>query len=64
MAFETSLKRLDEILERLQDEDLSLDEAVSLYKEGMDISLDCRKKLEEAKLKLSEINPPEEADGK
>lgn len=64
MAFETSLKRLDEILEKLQSQDLSLDEAVSLYKEGMDISLECKKELEEAKLKLSEISPSEEADGK
>ena len=52
---EGSLKRLEEIVESLEDGKVSLDEAVQLYEEGIGISKDCAEKLKSTELKIRKL---------
>ena len=54
-SFEEDLERLDEIVKRLEDGDLPLDEAVRLFKEGTALSKRCSKKLDEAEARIEMI---------
>ena len=62
MTFEASMKRIDEIISSLEKDDLPLDESLELYKEGIALSADCKKALEEAKqqVKIIDDKQPEE----
>ena len=55
MQFESSMKRLDEIVKKLEGNDLSLDESLDLYKEGVELSVECKKSLEKAKLQVKTL---------
>jgi exodeoxyribonuclease VII small subunit len=46
--FERSLARLEEVVQRLESPQLSLDEAMKLFEEGVALSRECQKQLEEA----------------
>ncbi len=46
--FERSLARLEEVVRRLENANLSLDEAMKLFEEGVELSRDCQKQLEQA----------------
>lgn len=46
--FERSLARLEEVVKRLENANLSLDDAMKLFEEGVELSRDCQKQLEEA----------------
>jgi exodeoxyribonuclease VII small subunit len=46
--FETALKRLEEIIKKLENGELSLDSALQLFEEGIKLSRFCHTKLEEA----------------
>ena len=44
-SFEEAMTRLEEIVERLEQEEAPLEEAVALYREGLSLSAVCREKL-------------------
>ena len=46
--FEKSLVRLEEVVRRLESPQLSLDDAMKLFEEGIQLSRECQKQLEEA----------------
>ena len=46
--FERSLARLEEVVKRLEGANLSLDDAMKLFEEGVELSRECQKQLEEA----------------
>lgn len=50
--FEHSLARLEEIVRKLESANLSLDEAMKLFEEGVQLSRDCQKHLELAEGKV------------
>jgi exodeoxyribonuclease VII small subunit len=50
--FEHSLSRLEEIVQRLESAKLSLDDAMKLFEEGVQLSRDCQKHLEQAEGKV------------
>ena len=50
--FEYSLARLEEIVGKLESANLSLDEAMKLFEEGVQLSRDCQKYLEQAEGKV------------
>jgi len=50
--FEHSLARLEEIVRKLESASLSLDEAMKLFEEGVQLSRDCQKHLEQAEGKV------------
>jgi len=54
-SFEDMLKRLQEISEQLESEEIGLDESIKLYEEGIKLFQMCAKKLEEAELKITEL---------
>src|ERR1700722_7491448 len=60
--FEKSLARLEEVVKRLESADLSLDEAMNLFEEGVKLSRECQKNLEEAEGRVEVLL--KKADGK
>ena len=48
MDFERSLARLEEVVKKLENANLTLDDAMRLFEEGVELSRDCQKQLEEA----------------
>lgn len=54
-TFESSLKRLEEIVEALEHGDVPLDEAVTLYEEGIRLSKECAEKLKATELRIRKL---------
>ena len=52
IKFEESLKRLEKIVEDLEKGDLTLDEALKKYQEGIELSRQCSARLDSAKKKI------------
>ncbi|MBP1622143.1 MAG: exodeoxyribonuclease small subunit [Acidobacteria bacterium] len=50
--FETALKSLEDIVVQLESGDLTLDRALELFEEGVQVSRFCSSKLEEAERKV------------
>jgi len=55
-TFEDSFKRLEKILEKLESDDCTLDETITLYEEGLKLTKTCYDKLNTAELRIKEIN--------
>jgi exodeoxyribonuclease VII small subunit len=60
--FERSLTRLEEVVRKLESPQLSLDEAMKLFEEGVELSRECQKQLEEAEGRVEILL--KKADGK
>jgi exodeoxyribonuclease VII small subunit len=60
--FEKSLLRLEEVVRRLESPQLSLDDAMKLFEEGVQLSRECQKQLEEAEGRVEILL--KKADGK
>ena len=60
--FEDLLKRLQEISDELEREDVGLDDSIKLYEEGIKLSKLCYKKLNDAELKISELKKENELE--
>lgn len=52
MSFEESCLRLEEIISKLEDEKLPLDESVKLYEEGMKLVVKCNNELSNVERKI------------
>lgn len=52
LTFEQSLERLNEIVQALETGDLPLNESLKLFEEGVKLSRECSKELNDAKGKL------------
>jgi exodeoxyribonuclease VII small subunit len=50
--FETALKELEQIVEQLEDSDVSLDDALKLFEKGIKLSQFCSARLDEAEQKV------------
>lgn len=48
MDFEKNLSRLEQIVQKMEKGDLALDESLKLFEEGIQLSRDCHKRLNEA----------------
>ena len=55
MTFEQAIKRLEEIVDLLENNETSLDDSVELFQEGVQLSLYCSKKLGNVENKVSKI---------
>ena len=60
--FEKSLARLEEVVRRLENANLTLDEAMKLFEEGVSLTRVCQKQLEEAEGRVEILL--KKADGK
>ena len=47
--FESDLKKLQDILDDIESDKLSLEESIEKYKEGVELSKKCQRALEDAK---------------
>ena len=55
IKFEEALEKLAKINEKLESDEISLEDSVKLFKEGLELSKLCQKKLDEAKLEIEKI---------
>lgn len=55
MSYETSLERLEEIVQRLESGQLPLDESLRLFEEGTRLTKVCQKRLTEAELRIERL---------
>lgn len=55
LSFEEAMKNLEEIVEKLEEGDVPLEEAISIYKQGMDLSRLCHTKLKSVEEQLTQI---------
>lgn len=52
MSFETSMKKLEELSEKIRDEETSLDEAIKCYEDGIRYYTECTEILNNARQKI------------
>ncbi len=55
MTFEQALERLEEIVQKLESVNVSLDESIKIYQEGIMLSKKCSEMLQEAEGKVLAI---------
>ena len=55
MNFEEAMERLGEIVKRLEDGDVPLEESMRLYEEGMKLGSLCRRILKEAEQRIERL---------
>ena len=53
--FESNLKKLELIVDKLESGDIGLEESVKLYEEGMKIKKICDKKLKDIEMQIKKI---------
>lgn len=61
-SFEEAMKELGDIVERLEDGDVSLEESIKLFENGMKLSRTCQKMLENAEKKVSVLTADEDGE--
>jgi exodeoxyribonuclease VII small subunit len=54
-TFEASLKRLEKIVETLEQGNVPLEDAMKMYEEGIELSRACIEKLNQTELKLKKL---------
>lgn len=55
LSFEQAMDQLESIVEKLEEGDVPLEEAISFYKEGMELSKLCHDKLKNVEEQLAQI---------
>lgn len=53
--FESALRELEQIVDKLDDQDLPLEESIAMYEKGVKLSRICSKKLSEAQIKIEKL---------
>ncbi len=51
-TFEASLKKLEEIVTQLEEGDLSLEESLKLFEDGVKLSRECQDRLDQAERRI------------
>ncbi|MBN6888816.1 exodeoxyribonuclease VII small subunit [Cytobacillus horneckiae] len=55
MTFEEAMEQLEQIVDRLEEGDVPLEEAINIYKQGMELSKLCHDKLKNVEEQLTQI---------
>ena len=55
MTLEETFAKIDEVMEKLSDDELPLEESFAVYKEGMEHLDSCRKIIEDVEKKYEEL---------
>jgi len=55
LSFEEAMTKLEEIVEKLEEGDIPLEDAIKYYKEGMELSKLCHDKLKHVEAQLTQI---------
>ena len=53
--FETKMKRLENIVDRFEKEEIGIEESLELFQEGIRLGKECRKILDNIELKVREV---------
>lgn len=61
MSFEKALERLEQIVQRLEAGETTLDESLALFEEGAALSQLCSRRLDEAEQKICKITAGSDA---
>lgn len=56
MTYEQAIKRLEEIVATLENNEATLDDSLKLFEEGTKLSVFCSNMLKQAQTKITEIN--------
>lgn len=69
LSYEEAIKRLEEIVNRLENAEISLEESLAFFKEGIALSRYCREKLAEIEYRVEyllkeEQKQPDEPSGR
>ena len=59
LTYEEAMTRLEKIVSMLETDTLSLDDSLKLFEEGTKLARFCNKTLDEAELKITELNSGE-----
>ena len=54
-SFETGLKKLSKIVEELENEEVSLEESIKKFEDGVKISKKCSEILEKAEMRIKKV---------
>jgi len=54
-SFEEGLQKLEEIVSRLENGDIPLEESINIFKEGVELTKFCKEKLNEAETQLKKL---------
>ncbi|QED48574.1 exodeoxyribonuclease VII small subunit [Cytobacillus dafuensis] len=55
LTFEEAMEKLEVIVEKLEEGDVPLEEAINIYKQGMELSKLCHEKLKSVENQLTQI---------
>ena len=55
LSFEDSYDLLDQLIQRLEEGDLTVDESIALYEEGMQLAAHCERQLDDAEIKVTQL---------
>ena len=58
LSFEESLESLEGIVENLEGGELSLEESITLYERGQELARFCQTRLDQAELRVSQLDTP------
>jgi exodeoxyribonuclease VII small subunit len=53
--FESSLNKLESIVEKLEEENINLEDSVKSFEEGVNLVKQCQKQLQDAELKIKKL---------
>ena len=54
-SFEEALQKLEEIVSRLENGDITLEESINIFKEGVELTKFCKEKLNAAETQLKKL---------
>jgi exodeoxyribonuclease VII small subunit len=60
MDFEEALEKLEEVVKQLEDENISLEDSMQRFEQGIKLSSHCLKKLNQAEQKIEELTRSED----
>lgn len=55
LTYEEAFNRLEKIISQLQSEDVNLDEAIDLFKQGVELQKHCNRLLKDAEKKVAQV---------
>ncbi|MDR2872145.1 MAG: exodeoxyribonuclease VII small subunit [Xanthomonadaceae bacterium] len=61
--FEHSLEQLEQLIEKMELGDMTLEESLAAYERGVGLYRNCQVALEQAELRVRQLDDPEGADG-
>jgi exodeoxyribonuclease VII small subunit len=62
LTLEQTFEKLEEVIEKLEDEDISLENSFKLYKEGMSLVKSCNGKIDKVEKQVLKLNEDGDLD--